>query len=176
MAQGVTARELAEPADSVTFCLSKGLCAPVGSVICGSREFIYRAHRMRKMLGGGMRQAGILAAAGIVALETMVERLADDHRRARMLAEGLREIPGIVLDPGSPYTNMVFLSLSDEVAPAAELAGITPAKWIAEQLDAQGVKTSTVGPRRFRLVTHYWVGDEDVRQAVEAFRSAVLKS
>ena len=106
--QGVTARELAEPADSVTFCLSKGLSAPVGSVICGSREFIYRAHRMRKMLGGGMRQAGILAAAGIVALETMVERLADDHRRARMLAEGLKEIPGIALDPGTPYTNMVF--------------------------------------------------------------------
>ena len=104
----MTARELAEPADSVTFCLSKGLSAPVGSVICGSREFIYRAHRMRKMLGGGMRQAGILAAAGIVALETMVERLADDHRRARMLAEGLKEIPGIVLDPGTPYTNMVF--------------------------------------------------------------------
>ncbi len=174
--QGVTARELAEPANSVTFCLSKGLSAPVGSVICGSREFIYRAHRMRKMLGGGMRQAGILAAAGIVALETMVERLADDHRRARMLAEGLKEIPGIVLDPGTPYTNMVFLNLSDEVAPAAELAGITPAKWIAEQLDAQGVKTSTVGPRRFRLVTHYWIEDEDVGQAVEAFRSAVLKS
>ena len=174
--QGVTARELAEPADSVTFCLSKGLSAPVGSVICGSREFIYRAHRMRKMLGGGMRQAGILAAAGIVALETMVERLADDHRRARMLAEGLKEIPGIALDPGTPYTNMVFLNLSEEVAPAAELAGITPAKWIAEQLDAQGVKTSTVGPRRFRLVTHYWIEDEDVGQAVEAFRRAALKS
>ena len=95
VALGVEARVLAEPADSITFCLSKGLSAPVGSVLCGSTEFIKRARKNRKMLGGGMRQAGILAAAGIVALEENVERLADDHRRMKQLAAGLKPIAGL---------------------------------------------------------------------------------
>ena len=112
VAQGVPASELAGPVDSVTFCLSKGLCAPVGSVLCGSKPFIAKARRLRKMLGGGMRQAGILAAAGIVALEKMVERLVEDHARAKKLADGLRLVPGLQLDPGTPATNMVFLSLT----------------------------------------------------------------
>lgn len=109
-ALGVDAKDLVDRADSVTFCLSKGLCAPVGSVICGSRPFITRAHRIRKQLGGGMRQAGILAAAGIVALESMVDRLTEDHARASRLARSLEKIPGITLDPGTPYTNMLYLS------------------------------------------------------------------
>src|SRR3970282_876565 len=92
------AREFARPADSVTFCVSKGLAAPVGSVVCGSAEFIARARRTRKMVGGGMRQGGVIAAAGIVALERMVDRLAEDHANARRLAEGLAKLPGLAVD------------------------------------------------------------------------------
>jgi threonine aldolase len=161
VALNVPASELAGPADSVTFCLSKGLCAPVGSVICGSVEFIGRAHRIRKQLGGGMRQAGVLAAAGIVALEQMVNRLADDHRRARQLAEGLAKIPGVQLDIPIPLTNMVFISL-DEKAPysAAE---------VTARLQEHKVRVGAVGPRSFRLVTHYWINDEGIERTLTAF-------
>lgn len=165
VAQNVEARELAEPADSVTFCLSKALCAPVGSVLCGSREFIQRAHRIRKQLGGGMRQAGILAAAGIVALETMIDRLAEDHARARRLAQGLRKIPGVVPDPGTPQTNMVFCSLSEDVP--------LNAAQTARRLNALGVRVGVVAERRFRLVTHYWIDDAGVDRAVQAFREVL---
>jgi threonine aldolase len=164
-ALGVSAKELAAPVDSLTFCLSKALCAPVGSVLCGERSFIQRAHRVRKQLGGGMRQAGILAAAGIVALENMPARLAEDHRRAQKLAAGLREIPGIVLDPGTPYTNMIFLSLSDQV----EL----DASQVAQRLKNANVLAGTTGMRSFRLVTHYWIDDQAVDQAIEAFAAAL---
>jgi threonine aldolase len=160
VAQGVTAAELAAPADSVTFCLSKALCAPVGSVLCGSRQFISRAHRVRKMLGGGMRQAGVLAAAGIVALETMIDRLAEDHARARRLAKGLAAIPGLAVD-GVPQTNMVFVSLVDGVPADAEQ--------VVERLSGLGVKVGDVAERRFRLVTHYWIDDAAVDRAVETF-------
>ncbi len=160
VAQGVDARELSGPVDSVTFCLSKGLCAPVGSVLCGSRAFIARARHIRKHLGGGMRQAGVLAAAGIVALERMVDRLADDHARALNLAEGLSKIPQIQLD-GMPPTNMVFFTLADSVA------------WTVEQIEARmqerGILVHATGMRRFRLVTHYWIDDAAVEQTVEAF-------
>jgi threonine aldolase len=165
-AQGVSARLLAEPADSVSFCLSKALCAPVGSLLCGSRSFIRRAHRIRKMLGGGMRQAGVLAAAGIVALETMIDRLADDHARARRLAEDLARIPGVLIDPGCPQTNMVFCGLANEVPLNAQAA--------ASQLDRLGVKVGAVAERRFRLVTHYWIDDAAVEHAVQAFAQVVL--
>lgn len=165
-AQGIDAKALVEPVDSVTFCLSKGLCAPVGSILCGSQDFILRAHRIRKQLGGGMRQAGVLAAAGIVALETMVDRLSDDHKRARSLAQGLAQIPGLILDTGTPYTNMVFLSLEDD-------AQIGTASQVARRLADQGVKVGVVSERRFRLVTHYWIGDEAVEQAISAFRAVL---
>ena len=161
-ALGVSAQELVAPADSVTFCLSKGLCAPVGSVICGSKDFIARAHRIRKQLGGGMRQAGVLAAAGIVSLEIIADRLDEDHARARRLAEGLSEIPSITLDPGTPYTNMIFCSLR------AELPWDAPQ--VATALAQYNVRVGVVGPRSFRIVTHYWVGDAEVDQAVAAFK------
>ncbi|MDI6695512.1 MAG: low-specificity L-threonine aldolase [Anaerolineales bacterium] len=161
IALGVSAKELAEPADSVTVCLSKGLCAPVGSVLCGSEAFIRQARRIRKQLGGGMRQAGVLAAAGIVALETMVERLAEDHARARRLAQGLSSVPGLILDAGTPHTNMVYLSLDETIPLSAEQ--------VVERLAERGVKVGAVGPRQFRLVTHYWIDDEAVDDAVEAF-------
>ncbi|HEX7974889.1 MAG TPA: low-specificity L-threonine aldolase [Anaerolineales bacterium] len=164
-ALGMSARELAGPVDSVTFCLSKGLCAPVGSVLCGSRDFIIRAHRVRKQLGGGMRQAGILAAAGIVALETMTGRLAEDHRRARCLAEGLAALPWLELDPGSPYTNMIFMNLA---GPALS-AGCTGAE-VASRLAERGVRVGVTGPGRFRLVTHYWIDDLAVERTLAAFR------
>jgi threonine aldolase len=159
--QGVSAKELASPADSVSICLSKGLSAPVGSVLCGSREFIQRALRIRKQLGGGMRQAGILAAAGIVALETMIERLAEDHRRAARLAEGLRNIAGLQPDPKKPYTNMVFLNLAESLPENA--------REIGQRLAERGIKAGVAGSRRFRLVTHYGIEDADVEQAIAAF-------
>ena len=163
--QGIPASELAAPADSVTFCLSKGLCAPVGSVLCGSREFIHQALRIRKQLGGGMRQAGVLAAAGIIALDTMVDRLADDHRRAKTLAKGLASISGITLDPGSPYTNMIFLCV-------AEASPVSPDR-LVKLLAQRGIKIGHVGERRFRLVTHYWIDDAGVEEAIAAFRTVL---
>ncbi len=163
--QGIKAKELAGPVDSVTFCLSKGLCAPVGSVLCGSKEFIRKAHRLRKMLGGGMRQAGILAAAGIVALETMTGRLSEDHARARKLADGLKQIPGLVLDPEVPATNMVFLSLIPEVK--------SDTSEVIEELKRRGILAGVTGQRSFRLVVHYWIDDIGVEKTVAAFRAAV---
>jgi threonine aldolase len=166
---GVGARHvvplLTAPVDSVTFCLSKGLCAPVGSVLCGSKEFIRKALRLRKMLGGGMRQAGILAAAGIVALERMTERLAEDHARAKKLADGLGQVPGLALDAGTPATNMVFLSLTPDVRST-----------IAEVIDGlkkRGVLIGAEGERYFRLVTHYWIDDAGVEKAIAAFREVL---
>ncbi|HSB67590.1 MAG TPA: low-specificity L-threonine aldolase [Anaerolineales bacterium] len=164
VAQGVSAMQLAEPADSVTFCLSKGLSAPVGSVLCGSAEFIKKAHRIRKQLGGGMRQAGILAAAGIVALETMVDRLADDHKRARYLAQGLSFLPWLVLEPGTPYTNMIFMSLADNF-PA-------DANQVADEMAKKNIKVGVVGQRRFRLVIHNWIDDAAADKALVAFQEA----
>ncbi len=166
-ALGVPATELTAPADSVTFCLSKALCAPVGSVLCGSAEFILKARRIRKQLGGGMRQAGVLAAAGMVALETMVERLGEDHLRARRLAEGLRQIAGLELDPPLPQSNMVFANLTADV--------VLNAAQVAERLKALGVRVMASGPRRFRMVTHYWVDDAGIDRTLAGFQ-AVLAS
>ena len=164
-AQQVNARELAATVDSVTFCLSKGLCAPVGSVLCGSKEYIRKALRLRKMVGGGMRQAGILAAAGIVALETMTGRLSEDHARARNLASGLREVPGLVLGQEIPATNMVFLSLDPLVKSKAEE--------VADNLKEHGILVGVTGARSFRLVLHYWINDIGVDQTITAFRSVL---
>jgi threonine aldolase len=161
--QGVSAAELAAPADSITYCLSKGLSAPVGSVLCGSREFIDQAHRIRKQLGGGMRQAGILAAAGIVALETMTQRLEDDHQHAQLLAQGLSNISGVVLDPNTPQTNMVFLSLAEGVPFSADE--------VATELAKKMIRVGVTGSRRFRLVTHYWIDELGIQRTIEAFKS-----
>lgn len=168
VACGVEARTLVDSIDSVSFCLSKALCAPVGSLLCGSGEFIHRARRIRKQLGGGMRQAGVLAAAGIVALEKMIGRLADDHTRARRLAAGLVDISGLILDPGTPYTNMVFLALDESVP--------VDGAWIAAFCARHGVLVGLVSQRRFRLVTHYWIDDHGVGRAVEAFGQAVREA
>jgi threonine aldolase len=165
--QGVDVLEFSRPVDTITFCLSKGLCAPVGSVLCGTRDFIYKARRLRKQLGGGMRQVGVLAAAGIIALEKMTLRLAEDHTHARQLAEGLANIPGLELDFGMPATNMVFASLKPTVRQNA--------REIAALLVKDGIRVGVVAERRFRLVTHYWITDETVTKTLSAF-ARVLKT
>ena len=164
-ALGVSARELAAPVDSVTFCLSKGLSAPVGSVLCGTREFIKKAHRIRKLAGGAMRQAGVLAAAGIVALEKMVARLADDHARARALAQGLRKNPNLRLADDAPATNMIYVTLADQ---------ITESAWdVAEKLKSRGILVGKVDERRFRLVTHRWIDDQAVEKTIAGFNEVL---
>jgi threonine aldolase len=160
--QNLPAADLVDMVDSVTFCLSKGLCAPVGSVLCGTKDFIHEALRIRKQLGGGMRQAGVLAAAGIVALDEMVDRLSEDHQKAKELSKGLAEIPGIALDKSSPNTNMVYISID----PLHKLN----AKLTAEALRKKGVLVGITGPRQFRLVCHYWIRKEHLDRVVKAFR------
>jgi threonine aldolase len=160
VALGVDARELTRSVDTVSFCLSKGLCAPVGSLVCGTRDFIAEARRNRKIVGGGMRQAGIIAAAGIVALEQMVDRLAEDHENARRLAFGLAEIPGLSIDPVQVQTNLVYVDLVAERPTPAELA---------TRLGAEGVKVLALGSR-VRLVTHHGVDATDIDRALEAIR------
>ena len=154
----IPAKELARDVDDVCFCLSKGLSAPVGSLTCGTKEFVDRARKSRKMVGGGMRQVGVLAAAGIVALDTMVERLADDSANASRLAEGLAQVPGIVLDPSLFPTNIVFVEIDPSIGPVQELVG---------RLAQEGLKVSYSGGPRFRMVTHHHISSEDVDAAID---------
>jgi len=156
VALGIPAAELAAGVDSVGFCLSKGLSAPVGSVLCGNKDFIERARKKRKMLGGGMRQAGVIAAAGIVALETMVDRLAEDHANARKLEAGLTQIRGITLAQEKIATNIVIFDLVQSF-PVAEF--IT-------KLDSHGVKVVRFGNHRLRAVTHRMVSADDIDYAL----------
>jgi threonine aldolase len=156
IAVGVPARALAESVDSVSFCLSKGLSAPVGSLLCGSKDFIERARKFRKMLGGGMRQAGIIAAAGIVALETMVDRLEQDHANARLLARGLAGIEGITLAQDDVPTNIVMFDLAAELSVGKFVEG----------LEKVGVKVGSRGGNLFRAVTHRMISSSDVAEAL----------
>lgn len=165
VALGVKVDQLAADADSVSFCLSKGLAAPVGSVVCGGRDFISRARRARKVLGGGMRQAGVLAAAGIVALNEMVDRLADDHANARKLAEGLAEMPGLSIDPSLIKTDIVYFEVKREDMTVQQLV---------DRLEEQGVRMLPVGPGRIRAVTHYHITSDDIDYALASF-AKVLK-
>jgi threonine aldolase len=162
IALGVPVTELARHTDTISFCLSKGLSAPVGSLLCGARDFIAEARRNRKMVGGGMRQAGVIAAAGIVALETMIDRLAEDHANARYFAESIADIPGIALDPARVRTNIVFFDLSDELTAAQ----------FAERLQREGVLILPAGERRLRAVTHYGIERADIESAIGAVKRA----
>jgi threonine aldolase len=164
VAQGVEVQELVEDADSISFCMSKGLAAPVGSVICGSKDFIDQARGIRKGLGGGMRQAGIIAAAGIVALETMVDRLQEDHTNARILAEGIADLPGVVLDPKTIKTNIIYFGLDDAAIESADFLTV---------LAAKGIQFLDTGPRRFRMVTHNDIIVEDILYTIESFKSTL---
>ncbi|HEX4912206.1 MAG TPA: low-specificity L-threonine aldolase [Permianibacter sp.] len=156
VASGKPARELAKPFDSVSICLSKGLGAPVGSVLLGSRDFIQAGKRWRKMLGGGMRQAGVLAAAGLHALDHHVERLADDHRRAARLAAGVQDLAHVRVD--SAHTNMVFLTVAPEQAQA-----------FTRHLQQHGILTT--GLYRLRLVTHLDVSDDAIERVIAVIRA-----
>ncbi len=166
VALGIDVRQLSGPADSISFCLSKGLSAPVGSLVCGSRRFAREARRARKLLGGGMRQAGVIAAAGIVALTEMVDRLAEDHANARRLAEGLAGIDGIATDPERFQTNIVYFDLTE--------TGTKPAEF-TDRLQARGIRVLPVGPFRLRAVTHHPVTGSDVDRALEEI-SRVIKN
>lgn len=165
VALGVEVRELAHPADSVSFCLSKGLGAPAGSLVCGTRDFVDKARRARKILGGGMRQSGILAAAGIISLTEMTDRLADDHANARKLAEGLSEIDGLSIDPEGVKTNILFFEITRDHLTAQAFA---------KQLDDEGIRTLQLGPKQLRAVTHYHLTSDDIEYALRIFRNILL--
>ncbi len=160
-------REFTRDVDSVTFCVSKGLAAPVGSVVCGSRAFITRARRVRKMVGGGMRQAGVIAAAGVVALETMVDRLAEDHANARRLAEGIAKVPGLRVDLASVQTNIVIFGVERPGGPGSAQ---TATNEIVAGCAARKVKVHAIGPTSIRCVTHKDVDAEDIERALDALR------
>jgi threonine aldolase len=168
VALGVGVKRLTKSVDSLSFCFSKGLSAPVGSVVCGSREFIAEARRTRKVLGGGMRQAGVLAAACIVALEQMVDRLAQDHANARRLAEGIARIEGLSINSATVKTNIVYFEL-------------TSSRLIAEtflsRLETKGVRfLQTGGPKRFRMVTHYGIEAEDIDATLTVLQEVMKES
>ena len=152
--------ELTHEIDSVSFCLSKGLSAPAGSLLCGPEDFIYRARRNRKALGGGMRQAGILAAAGIIALENMTERIADDHQNARALAEGISDIKGISIDLDKIQTNIIYFSLDH---PKIE------SSLFLDKMCEKNIHFFELGPSWYRLVTHNGISRDDVSNVVEEF-------
>ncbi|MFQ6013046.1 MAG: threonine aldolase family protein [Thermoplasmata archaeon] len=164
VALGVPASALTEGVDSLTFCLSKGLSCPVGSVVVGPRAFIEEARRARKLLGGGMRQAGVIAAAGLVALDTMIDRLAEDHATARLLAKGVAGLPDVEVDRESVQSNIVIF----DVGPL----GVTAAEFAAELHD-RGLGVTTKGATRVRCVTHRGIEKEDVEGALGVLEATV---
>ncbi len=166
IAQGIDVKRLARYSDSVMFCVSKGLSAPVGSLLVGTREFISEARRTRKLFGGGMRQAGILAAAGIIAIEKMVDRLKDDHDNARLLASGLAKIPGLAIDLSTVQTNIVNFDVGG--------CGVNSAQFLAELAD-RGVFALDKGRTGIRMVTHREVSKEDIEKTLEIVSEVLQK-
>ena len=163
-ALGVDVKEIAACTDSVMFCLSKGLCAPVGSMLVGSKEYIERARRTRKMLGGGMRQCGFLAAAGLIALEVMTKRLQEDHDNAKYMAQRLQKMPGVTLDMNSVEINMVFFKLD---APQEVIDSLP------EKMLEAGVKINGIEDGEFRFVTTHDTSREDIDRALDAFEKII---
>ena len=164
VALGIDIKEFTRPVDSLSFCMSKGLSAPVGSVVCGTKDFIAEARRNRKLLGGGMRQAGIIAAPGILALDRMVPRLAEDHDNARRLAEGIARIPGLLIDVSKVKTNIVYFDITNKKILAEKLQA---------DLEERGVKALATGPARFRMVTHYGISAEDIDSTLKVLEELV---
>jgi threonine aldolase len=163
-ALGTDVASLTRPCDSVMFCLSKGLAAPVGSMLVGSREFIDRARGLRKLLGGGMRQAGILAAAGLIALEKMPARLHEDHANARLLAELLEDVPGLSVDASKVRTNILVVRIACVELDSAKLALL---------LKQNGVLVGTIDSRTIRLLTHLDVSRDQIHEAARVFREVL---
>jgi threonine aldolase len=157
VAQDLDVRELTRHVDTLMFCLSKGLSAPIGSLVVGDQEFIDRARRYRKMLGGGMRQAGVIAAPGIIAIEKMVDRLKDDHANAKLLARGLATIDGISLDPAQVQTNIVLYDVGG--------LGVSAGEWVAK-MNEFGVKAGAQEAGRVRMVTHRGIEREDIEHTL----------
>jgi len=155
---------LAKDVDSMMFCLSKGLSAPVGSILTGSKEFIQKARKNRKMLGGGMRQAGILAAAGIIALDNMIERLEEDHKNARILGEGLAGISGIKVDLATIQTNMVYFDIQESSMDTFQFL---------PKLVEYNILGSPRPPTKVRLVTHYGINEDDIYATIKAIKEIV---
>ncbi|MDG4797035.1 GntG family PLP-dependent aldolase [Micromonospora sp. WMMD1082] len=164
LAAGTTAEDVARHADTVQFCLSKGLCAPVGSMLAGPADVITRARRARKLLGGGMRQAGVLAAAGLVAVTRMPQRLVEDHANALRLADGLAQLPGVTIDPKRVRTNIVLFRLTD----------LPWQRFVAETAHL-GLRVAEFGHGRIRAVTHRGVSRADVDRAVEIVARVVSR-
>ena len=163
---GVEPKEITKYADSVQCCLSKGLCAPIGGFVAGTKEFAKEARRYRKALGGGLRQSGITAAAGIIAIEKMSLRLGEDHARAKRLATGLAEIPGMDVDMGSVQTNIIRFGIKEGYLSAPELAA---------KCKEKGILFGPQGQRAIRMVTHYYISDADVEKTLEATREAMAR-
>lgn len=160
----VDAAEIAQYADSVMFCLSKGLCAPIGSMLAGTRSFIEAARRKRKLLGGGMRQVGMMAQAGIIALEKMTKRVHEDHEQAVYLARQLSEIPGLEVHPEDVHINMVFMKINKPVE-----------KELMDALNEEGILANPPANGEMRLVTHYYIGKEQIDKTVSVFRKVFAK-
>jgi threonine aldolase len=163
VALGVDVKEAARHVDSLSFCLSKGLSCPAGSLLVGTRDFIERARRFKQMVGGYMRQTGILAAAGIVALETMIDRLAEDHKHARLLGEKINKMEGLRVNLELLQTNMAYFEIEDELA--------IDAPEFVKRLEQHGVRGLAVGPRRIRLVAHYGIEREDIAYALDCIET-----
>ena len=164
VALNVTVRDLVENADSVTFCLSKGLAAPVGSVVCGGEKFIYQVRRNRKALGGGMRQAGILAAAGLLSLNLAESQLLEDHKNAKLLAEGIAQINGLTIDEKKVQTNIIYFGLNSPKLTGSQLVS---------KMDNRGIKFFEISSNRFRLVTHYGITRDDIEKTLEVLDKMV---
>ncbi len=158
-------KDLVRNVDSLSFCLSKGLSAPIGSVICGTREFIAEARRYRKMLGGGMRQAGIIAAAGAVAIKEMVERLKQDHENARILAEGISKIEGLTIDLDKVRTNIIYFDLKSNKTSQNELL---------QRMATSGIRFLSTEPNRFRMVTHYGITEDEIKYTIKVLESIMV--
>ena len=166
VATGIKPNEYAQWADSVSVCLSKGLGAPIGSLVAGTKPFIDRIHRFRKMFGGGMRQVGMIAAAGIYALDHHLERLKDDHQNAKRLAVGLKELKGVTIDPKHMETNIVIFDVTD--------TGMT-SSLLADAMKKEGILIHAFGKTQIRLVTHLDVGADDIEIALKAFEKVLGK-
>jgi len=162
VALGVPVSEIAATADTLSFCLSKGLACPIGSIFCGSEEAVAEARRWRKRLGGGMRQVGVLAAAGLIALDHMVDRLAEDHANARTLAEGLSELPGVKCDLTRVQTNLVYFDVEPMTA-----------QGFLDECAKRGVVSEATGPHRIRFVTHYGIDAQDIQTALKVCEEAL---
>jgi threonine aldolase len=162
---GVSPAEIAAEVDSVQFCFSKALAAPVGSMVVGDAAFIERVRKMRKLLGGAMRQAGVIAAAAIVSLETMVDRLPEDHARAKTLAEGISQVPGLSIDPAAVQSNIVVFKPDATIDQQA----------LREGLKGEGILSSDFGPRGVRMVTHYEITDDDISRTLNVLSTVAQR-